>query len=385
VHDIEAVRNALFDELGFYRPPWQLQVWSGAELVYGSTAADATVARPAVPGRVASLAAGEWASWVAMDAESGVTVRIAQPVVIVWAFALSAADQQLAPLLFCLPFLLIPAWFIVRHGLRPVTEMAAQVEMRSDDYLAALPPSPFRELSPMVESVNRLMQRLRLRLAREQEFLADAAHQLKTPMAVIQANAELMSESQEPAVLARARQGLREGVADADHLTQQLLTLARSSAESQGPAPAPWDLAELLRRRLAMAASLALHRDVQIELEAPETCEVRLHLVSSTFLIDNLVDNAAKYSPDGATVRVRLHHGEAGLQLDVIDQGPGIAPEQRARVFERFYRLPGQDQSGSGLGLAIVERAAARDAARVQLLDNPQGRGLWVSVCWPRA
>lgn len=142
----------------------------------------------------------------------------------------------------------------------------------------------------------------------------------------------------------------------------------------------PIDPRQLLSERLAHAAPLAIQRAVEIELDADAPCVMPLHRESIAAMLDNLIDNAIKYSPDGGRIAVALEDADGGHRLEISDQGPGIAPELRGKVFERFYRIPGQEQAGSGLGLAIAERAAARNGARIALEDGAAGCGLRMIV-----
>ena len=163
--------------------------------------------------------------------------------------------------------------------------------------------------------------------------------------------------------------GLREGVARATHLVHQLLALERARAEPNGELPPRTALDAVVRDRLAMAAPLALQRDIEIEFQADGACVRPVHLESLAALVDNLVGNAIKYTPSSGRIHVRLQ-GLApgdGCRLTIADQGPGIAPALRQKVFERFYRIPGQEATGSGLGLAIAERAAHRNEAHITL------------------
>jgi two-component system sensor histidine kinase QseC len=228
------------------------------------------------------------------------------------------------------------------------------------------------------------MARLQQRLDREHEFLADAAHELKTPLAVIQLGAEELEQAHGPRRDA-ARERLRLGVQRATHTVHQLLALARSGADTLDLSKARHDLVDLVRERIALASGLAVKRRIELELVAPEQIDLWLNRESLCSLVDNLVDNAIKYSPAGGQVVVTLAEAGDTVVMTVSDQGPGIPPELRERVFERFVRLAGDAEChGSGLGLTIVERAAAQHGARVELLDGPQGRGLAVRVSFPR-
>lgn len=377
---VETLRAEMLREVDYWPKPTMLQVWLHGQRVYRS--AGGLPAGLALPGPDSAALGRNWSANTERDAASGLVVRRDAMHDTSWLLTGSGAAYYLAPLVYSLPFLLLPAWLIVRRGLRPLQEMVAAIEQRSGSDLQPLPPSRYRELSPLGASVNRLMQRLTERVERDKEFLTDAAHELKTPLSVIQANAHLLLNHQDhPARLQEAGQGLRQGVARATHTVHQLLALERARHDGPGDGLAQLDLARLLRERLAQAAPLAMQRNVELELDAPSACPLPLHRESVVALLDNLVGNAVKYSPDGGRVSVALHAGAAAAPLLAIcDEGPGIAPELRARVFERFYRIPGQLQAGSGLGLAIAERAARRNGASIALHDGDGGRGLRVMV-----
>jgi two-component system sensor histidine kinase QseC len=361
---IEALRLDMFRETGFETHA-QTRVWLNGQLVY-----DSDPGAPPDDG---------WVRWVERDAARGIVVERREKPNVDWVFTPSAANYLLSPLVYSLPFVLLPAWLIVRVGLRPLRAVAQALEARGAAELAPLPASPYRELAPVVDAVNRLMRRLSERLAREHEFLADAAHELKTPLSVVQINAHLLEGAADATQRTEAGAGLREGVARATHAVHQLLAFERARQASTDAPLQELDLAALLRERVAVAAPLALQRGVDIELRAAAAAILPLHRESMTALLDNVVGNAIKYSPGGARVDVCL---DAGPCITVTDQGPGIAPALRARVFERFYRVPGQDQAGSGLGLAIAERAAARNGARIALDGGPDGRGLAVRIAF---
>jgi two-component system OmpR family sensor kinase len=377
---VERLRLEMFDELGFQTNA-RTQVWQGRRLVYQSDPAF-TATYPEHSGAAGDTPDG-WASWAEHDAASGVTIWRSQEVNEGWMFTPSAAGYLLTPLVYSLPFLLLPAWFIVRHGLRPLRSMVAALEARSASDLSPLPESAYRELAPLTGAINHLMRRLTERLTREQEFLSDAAHELKTPLSVIQINAHRLAGCCGDDVTERATQasaGLRDGVARASHTVHQLLAFERARPE-QGDAPAPQlDLVGLLRERLAAMVPLAAVRGIDVELVEAAPAVLSLHRESMAALLDNVIANAIKYSPDGGRVSARLTHGAGGVVLCIADQGPGIAPELRRKVFERFYRIPGQDTAGSGLGLAIAERAAARNGATIRIADGENGSGINVVI-----
>lgn len=352
-------------------------IWKGALLVYATPG----VALPPLPVPGAAAAPlQEWLGHVEYDRSVGLTVLRYERCETDWMFTPQGAGYLLTPLVFSLPFMLLPAWFIVRRGLRPLHRIVRAIEQRSPSELSPLPASSYRELSPLVEAVNRLMKRLSERLAREQEFLTDAAHELKTPLSVIQVNAHLLNVSEQPYERQEAREGLALGVARATHTVHQLLALERVLGEP-GAAPLPvYDFKQLLCDRLALSAPLAMARGIEIDLRAPDSCSLPLHRESMAAMLDNLIGNAIKYSPDDSQIRLVLAARDQGAELRITDQGPGIAAAMHHKVFERFYRAPGQEKDGSGLGLAIAERAAQRNGATIRLAAGEQGRGLMVTV-----
>ena len=376
---IESLRLDMFDELGFHTQA-RTQVWEGRTLVYRSDP-DFLADFPLATG--AAEAPDDWSSWVERDDASGVTVWRSERINGGWMFTPSAAGYLLTPLAYSLPFLLLPAWFIVRHGLRPLRSMVRAIEARAEADLAPLPDSPYRELAPLTGAINHLMKRLTERLAREQEFLSDAAHELKTPLSVIQINAHLLASSSGAGNTERADQaseGLRDGVARASHTVHQLLAFERARSEPGDAAAPALDLLGLLRERLALAVPLAGTRGIDIELTDTTSAVLPLHRESMAALLDNVIGNAIKYSPEGGRIRAFLVRGQAGTRLGIGDQGPGIAPAMRRKVFERFYRIPGQDIAGSGLGLAIAERAAGRNGATMRIDEGENGRGALVTI-----
>lgn len=318
------------------------------------------------------------------DAAQGLLVRRWQERPGDWHFSLAGLSYYARPLLYGLPLIALPLWLLFRLGFAPLHRIGAQISARSAQDLTPLPPTPYVELAPLVGAVNSLMARLQQRLDREHEFLADAAHELKTPLAVIQLSSEALEQPGNPG-RQEAQERLRLGVQRATHTVHQLLALARSGADSLDLSKSHHDLVDLVRERVALASGLAVQRRIDLELDAPEQLPLWLNRESICSLVDNLVDNAIKYSPEGGQVGVQLQADGDGVLLRVTDQGPGIPPAQRERAFERFVRLnqAGPSCHGSGLGLTIVERAAAQHGATVDLLDGAAGRGLTVQVRLP--
>ncbi|HEY8881410.1 MAG TPA: ATP-binding protein [Roseateles sp.] len=373
---LEAVRAEMFRQLD-YHSRVRTRIWQRGELVYNSM--------PELPDKLplpgSEHEGNAWVQALEKDTASGLVVERSHEVDDRWMLSFSGVSFLLRSTIFSLPLLLLPAWFIIGMGLRPLRDFASAIENRSAQDLTPLPDSTYRELSPLVTAINHLMARLRRRIEHEHEFLSDAAHELKTPLAAIQINAHLLQSPNGDAQRhAEVSAGLREGVARANHLVQQLLSLERARSDKDEALPT-LSLETLVRDRLAAAAPLAVQRGIEIDFHADSACERPLHQETVWALVDNLISNAIKYSPENGRIAVRLSaRPEGGCSLSFSDQGPGIAGALRQRVFERFYRIPGQAQSGSGLGLAIAERAAARNGASIRLDAGPEGRGLLVSV-----
>lgn len=378
--ELETTRQAMFAQLG-YGSRVRLRVWQRGEELYNS-APGLPVLLP-VFGSEAARTANSWMCTAEQDRDAGLMVERCHEVDDEWMLSLSGLNVLMSSTVFSLPLLLLPAWLIVGIGLRPLRTIAALIEQRDEFDLTSLPASTYRELSPLVDAINRLLARLKQRIEREHVFIADAAHELKTPLAAIQINAHLILSHAggggEPAAAAAA-QGLRDGVNRTTHMVHQLLAFERVSIESDSGAMVEVELAAFIRDRLAGMVPMALVRRIEIELDAPDACLRRVHVESLGVLLENLVSNAIKYSPDHGKVLVRLTAEGGGHCLSVHDQGPGIDQKYRHRVFERFFRVPGQSQSGSGLGLTIAASAALRNNASVDLAPGADGMGLVVNV-----
>jgi two-component system sensor histidine kinase QseC len=378
---IEQLRQEMFKELD-YRSKVRVRIWRHGALLYNS-APELPDVLPAPSSERPDVVYG-WVSCVDVNQAAGLRVERSHEVDDEWMFTWSGARFLLTPTLASLPFLLFPAWLIIRFGLAPLRAAADAIEQRALTDLTALPASKYRELSPLIDAINRLMDRLNQRIEREHEFLTDAAHELKTPLAVIQINAHLLqsrcASGESPARMLEAVDGLRDGVTRATHMVHQLLALERTGTDNGDQGAPVTALESLVGDRVAAAAPLALQRNMEIELCVQGTHPMPVHRESMAALLDNLIANAIKYSPDCGRITVAVDALEGGVRLSVSDQGPGIAPELRSKVFERFYRIPGGDHPGSGLGLAIAERAASRNGGVIRLDGRADGAGLVVTV-----
>lgn len=292
------------------------------------------------------------------------------------------AVAQLAVILLAAGIL----WFGVSRGLMPLTEASGTVARRSADDLApiTLARSP-AEIAPLVGAVNDLMERLRRTIAGQRRFIADASHQLRTPLAVIQTKAELVLREEDPAATTAAVVDLYEHSQATTRLANQLLSLARSEP-GQGGEARPLDLEAVAREACAAHVSEAFGRGVDLGYDGQGPAPVLGREVLLREATANLVHNAIAYAGRGATVTVSVaRRSPDEVVLAVEDDGPGIPAEERTRVLERFYRRPGARGGGAGLGLPIVAQIAEGHGATLHLLDGAGGKGLRVELRFPAA
>ncbi len=293
--------------------------------------------------------------------------------------------RSLLPDLIGLPLLALLVWSAIGLGLRPLRRLAQSIKARDAENLAPLTLAPLpQELEPMVAALNRLLLQVTQLLERERRFLADAAHELRTPLAVLRIHAENALEAPDPADREAALRQLVGGVERATRVVTQLLTLARLEPEGGLGAPGELDLLPWLRGELAELIPLALARGQELSLEVDEGADYRLQADAPSLgtLLQNLVGNAVQYTPAGGCIRVRLQAEAQRVGLTVADSGPGVPVEQREPLFRRFYRQGGGP--GAGLGLSIVQRIVELHGGEIRLDDSPLG-GLAVEVWLPRA
>ncbi|HEX7381360.1 MAG TPA: ATP-binding protein [Nevskiaceae bacterium] len=294
-------------------------------------------------------------------------VTVAQPLGVRRAAANEIAVQLLLPLAVVLPLIGVLVWFGIGRGLRPLARAAETVERRSAQDLSPLPDasSPV-ELQPLTQALNNLMSRLDRALQTQKRFVADAAHELLTPLTAVQLQAQLLERASDPAAREDAQAELRGGLTRAIHLVRQLLALARQDPENALPAT-DIDLAGLTQGVVAGHMAQAQARGTQLAITHLSAARARGSAEDVRTLLANLVDNAIKYTPPGGIVDVSLEHTADEVIVRVEDSGPGIPEDQRAHAFDRFYRLPGLEATGTGLGLSIARRIAERHGATLTL------------------
>ncbi|MEO5880954.1 MAG: ATP-binding protein [Caldimonas sp.] len=307
-------------------------------------------------------------------------IQVAQPVEIRQRLAAHAAWRSILPLLLMAPLAALAIWWLAARHLAPLSRLAGELRGRDAQSLAPLATGGLPdELAPLADSLNALLERLRHSLDAQRAFVADAAHELRSPLTALKLQLGLLRRADAEADRDAARTGIGEGIERATRLVEQLLALARSEPGSAPSVRERVDLAEIARRMVAETVPFAASRRIEFELAAPAPAFVAGDPVALGLLVRNLVDNAARYSPPGSRVELAVDGDANAATLIVDDAGPGIPETERQRVFDRFYRRAEGGESGSGLGLAIVRSVAASHGATVALDRSPQG-GLRVLV-----
>lgn len=332
----------------------------------------------------AALDAHRWRLFLLQDRQDDLWVLVSERDDVRGELVGKIALRSLLPDLVGLPLLALLIWLAVGWGLRPLARMAQLLKNRAPDNLSPLLLAPLPlELEPVSASLNRLLHQVDQLLEREKRFIADAAHELRTPLAVLRIHAQNAQQAEDEADRAAALEQLVAGVDRTTRVVAQLLTLARLEPSARQLQLARLDLHMLACETLAELTPLALARGQELTLEADEKADFHLtgDAASLSTLLQNLVGNALQYTPADGQIQVRLQASAEHLLLEVADSGPGVPAELRAQLFERFFRQGGGQ--GAGLGLSIVARIAELHGATVELLDSPLG-GLLVAVRLPR-
>jgi signal transduction histidine kinase len=310
----------------------------------------------------------------------GRTVQVAQSLAIREETLRAVSLRLMLPLVLIVPLLGIATWISVGRALRPLAALREEVTQRNPASLLpiALEHAP-DEVKPLVGSLNDLLLRLGQALDSQRRFTADAAHELRTPLTGVKLQFQLLERAQTEQERHDAIAQLKGGIEQAIRLVQQLLTLARLEPDAVTTMHLPVALGDLVRGVVADFAPMAADRCVALHLQQCDEVSVAGDPDQLPILINNLVDNAIRYTPKGGAIDVRVIRADGEAVVEVADSGPGIPPQERVRVFDRFYRVAGSAATGSGLGLSIAQRVADAHGARIELDASPRG-GLLVRV-----
>lgn len=305
------------------------------------------------------------------------TVQVSQEMSVRQELATNAALQAALPIAVLIPLSLLTLGWIIDRIMVRLNRLAVAVASRdaaSDD------PVPIdnvpAEVIPFVSSINLLLARLRALLERQRRFVSDAAHELRTPLSALQIQVDNLRHDDRDGRFAQRLADLETGIGRATGLVGKLLRLARYDAREPAPDPRPIDLVELAVDTVARLTPLAVSRSIDLGVTRRDAAVTVGALADFEIILDNLIENAVRYTPPGGTVDIAVEVVGREARIEVHDTGPGIAEEDLPRVFERFFRAKSQDSEGSGLGLAIAKAAAERQGVRLTLAARDDRSGL---------
>ncbi len=374
-------------ELDKHQPRVVFQLWHEGQLLARSASApQEPLTQRRKRGFADSTVDGKaWRVFVTQGRESDVRILVGELQSVRDEIILASLTSILKPLAWALPLLALGIWWAVRGSVRPLGQLGRAVANRQPQSLEPLstqgvPP----EVLPLVTALNDLFERTARLLATEQQFTADAAHELRTPIAGIRMQAQVAQGAADSQERARALEATVQGCDRATRLVEQLLQLARLDAEPATGNAQSTPLADVIRSLVVECSPTAQrrHQEVGITEPLPAALHIPLPEPLARVLLRNLLDNALRYSPNGAQVRLQVAQAQGFTELTVEDSGPGLAPEQQARLGERFFRVLGTGQTGSGLGWSIVQRIARIHRLQISTDTSPELGGMRVKVRW---
>jgi two-component system sensor histidine kinase QseC len=366
----------------------QFQIWDkNGNLVLNSITAPKQALSTGKPGFSTKWIEGQlWHVFTSIDKASGIRVDVAERSDFREELEGRVTQDSILIMLITYPFLGLLIWIIVGRGLDSIKQVTQEIRHRIPSYLQpvdleAVP----TEIKPLIDELNKLFKRLQEAFEREKRFAADAAHELKTPLAALRAQTQVALRATDEKEMREALAKVCLGVDRSSHVIQQLLTLGRMVPQATIKEFEKVDIAKQAREVIAELAPSALEKNTDIELIADDKSFIMGYPMAIGILIRNLVDNAIRYTPEGSLVKVAIYTEDKNVYLKVTDNGYGIPEELRGRVFERFFRVLGNKSTGSGLGLGIVQQIIEIHDAKITLGAPEVGRGLEVTVIFSKA
>ncbi|PSS58717.1 ATP-binding protein [Pseudomonas sp. BBP2017] len=359
-----------------YESKIAFQVWNReGEILVHTASAPSLSAAPDQPGfsDVVDVNNHHWRAFVLEDKQNGMRIWVGERDDVRADLVERIVRHTLWPNVLGSLILAAMIWLAIGWGLKPLANMAATLRARHSGSLEPLQLTPLpSELEPMQAALNRMLAHIQEVLGRERRFIADAAHEMRTPLAVLKVHAQNLMEAQTEESRRESLEHLIAGVDRTGRLVNQLLTMARIEPQSAMPAPSTTDLAAIVRDSLAQLTPWVLSKGLDLLFDVNDgVYPVRVDPTVVNIALNNLVTNAANFSPRQGQITVRLGKHTDHYALSVEDEGPGIEESERERLLERFYSR-GNDQ-GAGLGLAIVKRIADRLGGQITLENRPQG------------
>ncbi|NML97264.1 two-component sensor histidine kinase [Paraburkholderia sp. RP-4-7] len=324
-----------------------------------------------------------WHSFTLRDTSLGHTVRVFEPANTRSDLVSGVASRIARPTLFALPVLALLVWFSIGWSLAPLKVLSGAIRARDINRLEPVDIGKVpTEVRPLVDAINLVLSRLRHSIERERAFTADAAHELKTPLAAIKVQAQVALAESDTALQRLAMERVVQGVDRSARLAEQLLLLARLDVHEK-LSIAPLRPAAVAKDALLANERNAQQKNIRVTLTGDMRAEINAEPVLIGILLDNLLDNAIKYGHAGGRIEVAVQHELGRVQLTVRDDGPGVAPSDLTRLTNRFFRATGNQATGSGLGLSIVARIAEHFGASLHLSTGIGEHGLAVAVSFP--
>lgn len=325
----------------------------------------------------------KWRVYTLNDPPGFITIRVAEPLSVRNGLINEIAFNLLIPLLIGLPVIFLLIWKSVDIIIKPLDEIAADLQQRGPAQLTPVTSGDVpAEVRPLIDAINRLFQRLEKVLQNERRFTADAAHELRTPLAGLKTQTQIALRTRDTKKREHALQNILKSIDRTSHLVDQLLTLARLEYGPDSIHLENCNLAQLVVDTVDDVLPLAREKNISIDCGNTGTVRAPVHLHAFSLLIRNLLDNAIRYTGPGGRIDISLSSNDAGVQLQIADSGPGIPPDLRENVFKRFFRANQVPESGSGLGLSIVKQIADLHHARIELGESAY-HGLQVDIFIP--
>ena len=322
----------------------------------------------------------DWRVFSLSDPEEIIVIHVGEPLSVRTTLVNQIALDLVLPLLITLPALAFLIWHIIGHSLTPLMQLTESVSKRKPTKLTPIDDSEIPdEVTPLVDALNQLLVRLDDAIENERRFTADAAHELRTPLAGIKAQAQLALNTHDNETRKTGLHQVIQSVDRSTHIVEQLLAMARLDPEHSQGLQEPIDLNILTQDVMSDLSSLAMDKQIELDLHSEEKVQITGNHYMITILLRNLVDNAIRYTPDHGKVNVSLSNTDTEVTLCIEDSGPGIDKGMIDQVFNRFYRINSSQELGSGLGLSIVKRIAELHGANI-ILDKSPLKGLQVKI-----
>jgi len=335
---------------------------------------------------IKSIDGTKWRVFTLSDPEDIIIIRVGEPVSVRTELVEKVTLDLILPMLIALPILAFLIWRIIGHTLSPLNHLATKIKNRYPDQLIRMDSEQTLpdEVKPLLDALNSLLERLNETMENERRFTADAAHELRTPLAGIKTQAQLAMRTDDLSTRSGALQQIIHTVDRCTHMSEQLLAMARLDPDYTLGSHEKIILNNVIKAVCADLAELARNKQIMIDLKLTDNICIRGNSQTLNIMLRNLLDNAIRYISEHGRILIRLAHENGKIILTIDDDGPGIAEEMTAHVFNRFYRIRTGDEKGSGLGLSIAKRIADLHGAEIRLAPSELG-GLRVEMIFSPA